>query len=131
MPGYGRCRNGSALRLGRIGCSERPGQSQKRKCENHPFRWVEVIPEGTVAVVALVGVVIVVIPLAERQERDEPAVSTGVRLTMRLASPEMADRVDAKGRIQYGKCPPNAGQHEAADTAGPPAVEKAHHEREH
>jgi len=48
---------------------------------------------------------------------------------MGLASPEMADRIDAEGRIQHGKGPTNTSQHKTANTGSPPIVEKSHDER--
>ena len=64
---------------------------------NQPFGRVEVIPQGSVPVVAGERVMVIVIALAESQQGDPPTVSTGIILAMRLAPPQMADGIDTEG----------------------------------
>jgi len=74
--------------------------------------------------------VVVMVALAERHQRHPPAISAGIGLAVWLATPEMADRIDAKCRIEYGKCAADAGKQEAAQAADPAIMEKPHHERQ-
>jgi hypothetical protein len=61
------------------GCrAERPGEPDQRKREDQPFRWIEVIPAWAISIIALIGMVIVVISLAERQKRNDPTISAGI-----------------------------------------------------
>ena len=49
---------------------------------------------------------------------------------MRLTAPQMADRIDAKGRIKYGESTADPGEQETPQTANPTVMEKADHKRE-
>lgn len=54
--------------------------------------------------------VIVMVALAERDQRDPPAVPAGILCAVRLIAPDVADGVDAEGRVQDGKGSADAGQ---------------------
>jgi hypothetical protein len=56
------------LCFGGVGGAEGGGQTDKRQAVDQPFRRIEIIPAGAVAIVGWVCVVIIVIPLAERQQ---------------------------------------------------------------
>lgn len=73
--------------LGSVRGAEGPGESNQGKRIDQPFRGVEIIPARPISIVALVGVMVVVVAFPERQQRHEPTVSTGIRLTVRLVSP--------------------------------------------
>ena len=49
---------------------------------------------------------------------------------MRLTAPQMADRIDAKGRIEYGEGAADAGEQETPQAANPTVMQKADHKRE-
>lgn len=68
---------------------------------------------------------VVMVPLAKCHERDKPAVSAGIRCAVRLPSPQMANRINAKCRVEHGECAPNAGEEKAADSTHDAVVEKA------
>jgi len=72
------CRRG-----GPQGC----GQAHFGECIDDPFGWIKIIPVGPVAIITRVGVMIVVIPLAESDQRDPPVVAAGIRRAMGLSAP--------------------------------------------
>ena len=49
---------------------------------------------------------------------------------MGLTAPQMADRIDAKGRIEYGEGAADAGEQETPQAADPTIMEEANHKRE-
>jgi hypothetical protein len=61
------------------------------------------IPLGAVAIVSEKHVMIVVVALSKRNERDPPAISAAVSGPVRLFSPHMADRIDAERRVEHEK----------------------------
>ncbi len=72
---------------------------------------------------------VVMVPLAKRHERHEPAVSTGICRAVWLLSPQMADGVDAKCRIEDGERASHTSEEKAADAAHDAVVEKADEKR--
>ncbi len=87
------------------------------------------VPVGTVSEVGGIHVMVVMIALAECDERDEPAIPAGVGGAVRLPSPQMADGVDAERRIQHGECAAQTGEEKAAYSAHEAVMEKADEER--
>src|SRR5687768_9787950 len=83
-----------------------------------------------VSVIALKGVMIIMISLAEGDERHPPTIPARIELPVRLLSPEMADRVDAKCRIENGKRSPYAGQKKTSNSADPIAVNQPYKKRQ-
>src|SRR5215813_3060955 len=81
----------------RFEAAEIGGEPQHGQSVNHPLGGIEVVPAGTVAVIARIGVVIVVVPFAKAQERDEPAVTAAVMFAVRLCAEHVAERVNGKG----------------------------------
>src|SRR5690349_13677244 len=63
--------------------------------EDQPLRRIEVIPLGPIAIVAQIHVVIIVIALAERDQRNPPTVPAAVLRAVGLRAPDVADRIDA------------------------------------
>ena len=55
-------------RFGGVGGAEGGGQTDKRQAVDQPFRGIEVIPAGAVAVVGWVHVVVIVVALAKGQQ---------------------------------------------------------------
>ena len=88
------------------------------------------IPLGAVAIVSEKHVVIVVVALSKRNERDPPAISAAVSGPVRLFSPHMADRIDAERRVEYEKGPSYTGQDKATEPTHPSPIEKPHHKRQ-
>src|SRR5580765_3279432 len=60
------------------------GEPDQRKGINDPFRRVEVAPLRSVAEIARVGVMKVVIPLAKTDEGDQPTIAAAVFLGVGL-----------------------------------------------
>ena len=84
------------------------------------------IPLGAVAIVSEEHVVIVMVALSKRNERDPPAISAAVPSPMRLSAPHMTDRIDAERRIEHEKGPPDAGQDKATESTHPSPIEEPH-----
>ncbi len=45
--------------------------------------------------------VVIMVSLAKREEGDKPAVTAGVSVSMWLVSPDMADGINKKRRVEY------------------------------
>ena len=58
---------------------------------NDPFRGVEVIPLRSVSKIARVGVMEIMVPLAETDEGDQPAIAAAVFRTVGLRSHHVAE----------------------------------------
>lgn len=65
---------------------------------------------------------VVVIPLAETDEGDQPAVAAAVLRPMGLAANQMTEGVDRKGRVEHHEHPQQATHEEAADSPQERAV---------
>src|SRR5205807_4411366 len=115
------CLTPDTLRLYPI---EIPCQPRQRQPKDEPLRRVEIVPAGSVAVIPLIRMMVIVITLAERDERHQPIVPARVRRRVGLFAPEMADGIDAEGRIEDHEHPGDAGQQEAPEPALPAAVHR-------
>ena len=73
---------------------------------------------------------IIMVSLAQCNERHPPTVPTGIGPAVGLASPQVADRIDAECGVQHEKDPPGTGQHEAAQTTDPAVVGVADEKRQ-
>lgn len=105
-------------------------QSHLRQRKDQPFGGIEVIPLGAIAIVPEEHVMIVVVALAERNERYPPTITAAVSSPMGLGPPEMTNRIDAEGGIEHEKGTAYARQDEATESAHPSTIEKSHHKRE-
>ncbi len=88
------------------------------------------IPFGAIAIVPEKHVMIVVVSLAERDERDPPTVTAAVPGPVRLRPPHMTDRVDTESRIEHEKRTPYTGQDKTTESTHPAAIEKSHDKRQ-
>lgn len=68
--------------------------------------------------------VVIVIPLAEGQQGDEPGIAARIGRAVGLLAPDVADRIDTEGRIQDRKRAADAGQHEPSDSTLPSVMEE-------
>lgn len=78
-------------------------ESDRVESVNEPFRWIEVVPSGSVPIVAWVHMVVVVVALAKCNKRDPPTIPAGIFRAVWLITPNMADGVNAKRRVQNRK----------------------------
>ena len=67
------------------------GQSQFRQRIDQPFGRIEMIPLGAVAIVSEEHVMVVMVALSKRNERDPPTVTATITSSMRLLPPHMAN----------------------------------------
>lgn len=104
-------------------------QTDHIEAEDQPLGGVEVIPLRAVPVIAGIGVVIVVITLAESDQGDQPAVPAAVLSAVRLVSPHMADRIDAEGRIQHQEGSEHTGEKKPGERPNPTAMKKTDQRR--
>src|SRR5262245_39492590 len=81
---------------GRFEAAEIGGKPQHGQRVNHPLGGIEVVPAGAIAVIARIGVVIVMVPLAETQKRNKPAVTAAVMFAIGLCAEHVAERVNSK-----------------------------------
>lgn len=72
---------------------------------------------------------VVMVSLAKCHEGHQPAISAGVRRTVWLPSPQMADGVDAERRIEHGECAAHTGEEKATHSTHDAIVEKADEKR--
>src|SRR5689334_18429568 len=74
--------------------------------------------------------VVIMKALAKGQKRNPPAVPTGIGPAMGLTTPQMADRIDAEGRIEDPKRPAHTREQEAPDSSHPAIGQKPHEKRQ-
>ncbi len=86
-----------------------------------PLGRIKVVPLRSVAEVPGVGVVEVVIALAEADEGDEPAIAAAVLCAMRLGADHVAERIDREGGVQHHEHPEESAQQEGGDARRAPA----------
>lgn len=60
---------------------------------------------------------VVVVSLSERNQGDEPAVPAGILCSMGLTAPDVANGIDAKGRVQDCEGSSHAGEQKASDAS--------------
>src|SRR5688500_7054891 len=105
------------------------GEPEHGEHVNGPLGRIEVVPAGTIPVIARIGVVIIMVPFAETHKRDEPAVTAAIAPTVWLRAEHMAQRIDSEGGIQHHEHPEHAGEKKTADSADDPAVKTTQDER--
>lgn len=111
--------------------AQRTGEPDAGKAVDEPFGGIEIIPLRPIPVIALIHVVIIMITLSERDERNPPTVMTGIGSSVRLGPPQVADRVNTKRGIQDKKGSSESGKQETSQSPGPAAVQYPHHEGKH
>ena len=52
------------------------GQAEFAQRPNQPFRRIEIIPSNAIAIIALIHMMIVVVTLPKREQRNPPTIST-------------------------------------------------------
>lgn len=67
--------------------SEGSCQTQSVQTVDQPLGRVEIVPAWAIAIIAGIGVMIVMISLSKREQRDEPIIAAGIRLTVWLIAP--------------------------------------------
>ena len=98
---------------------------------NQPLAWVPVVPNTTVAVVGLEGVVVVVVALAVSEERQPDRVAGGVLIRVRLGSEHVGPAVDQEGRVLDEDDAHEAGpEHHRQDVARHDAQQQRHEQVE-
>lgn len=100
-------------------------QSEHGEAVNCPLGRIKVVPARAVSVIARVGVVVIVVPLTEAEERDQPVVAAAVPRSVWLRSEHMTQGVDGKGRIEHHEHPEHSGEEKTPDAADQSAVEVA------
>ena len=68
---------------------------------------------------------VVMVPLAKCYKGHQPAISAGVRRSVWLLPPQMADGVDEKRRIEHGECASHTGKEKTAYSTQQAVVEEA------
>ena len=88
------------------------------------------VPLRAIAIIAGIGVMVVMVALPEAYQGDEPAIPAAVMIAVRLRPKHVAQGIDGKGRIQNHEHAEHAGQKKAADSANQAAVQVSENERE-
>ena len=81
-----------------------------------PLRGIEIVPLRSVAKIARVGMVKIMIALAKTDKGDQPAVAAAVLRPVRLGPHHVAERIDREGGVQHHEHPEETSQEEGADT---------------
>ena len=77
----------------------------------------------SIAIIARIRVMIVVIALAKTDEGDQPTIAAAVLPAMGLSAHHVTERIDCKGGVQDHEHSEEATQKKAADSALPAAVQ--------
>ena len=80
-----------SLPNGGIVAAEITCETDQRESENNPFRGVEIVPIRSIAKIARIGVMKIVIPLAKADEGDQPTVATTILLAVGLCPYHMTE----------------------------------------
>ena len=99
------------------------GQSQYGQRVNCPLGRINIVPAWAVAVIARIGMVIVVVALAEGETGDEPTVAAAVALAMRLRAEHVTEGIDRERGVQDHEHSEHACEQKTPDAADHAAVE--------
>ena len=99
-----------ALSNGRVITTKIAGKPNQREAVDDPFRGVKVVPFRSIAKIARIGMVEIMIPLAETHEGDQPAIATAVLRTVGLGPHHVTERIDGEGGVQHHEHSEEAAQ---------------------
>ena len=85
-------------------------QPYQRERIDQPFGRIEIVPFRSFPIVVRIGMVIIVVALAEADERNQPAVPAAVLRAVRLSADHVAQGVDGEGGIQHQDGAQHAGE---------------------
>src|SRR5713101_7390341 len=85
-------------------------EPEQREGVNDPFRGVEIVPLRSVAKIACIGVMKIVITLAKTDEGDQPAIAAAVLHAVGLCPHHVTERIDREGGVQHHEHPEETTQ---------------------